>query len=227
MHLARVRHVNTIQLLTTAGLAATTAISGCNYCGADEQHAVNFGTGIDGLTVVRDGATRRIEVSGRASSPPIQQSAFDFVFNTIEGSRTGEGIALTFGGPDPVTDETVALTLALPVSLRNGDQYPVGTTFTIDVTLDGDPRGLGPHDLQQPNQAEAAFTIAKYTFPPPTFTVNFRAVTSTGTVRVTDRDDGRLELTLNLSFVDANGKTALVTGTTQVSTEKVTPPCIS
>jgi hypothetical protein len=216
-----------IRLLTAGGLAATTAISGCNYCGADEQHAVNIGTVIDGLTVVRDGTTRSIAVSGRATSPPVQRSAFDFVFSTIEGSRTGEGIALTFGGPDPVTDETVALTLALPVSLRNGDQYPVGTTFTIDVTIDGDPRGFGPHDLQQPNQAEAAFTIAKYTFPPPTFTVNFRAVTSTGTVRVTDRDDGRLELTLNLNFVDANGKTALVTGRTQVTTEKVTPPCIS
>lgn len=219
--------MNTIRLWTAVGLVATTALSGCNYCGADEQHAVNFGAGTAGLTVVRDGATRRIDVVGRLTSPPAEGSKFDFVFNTIDGSRTGEGIALTFSGPDPVTDETVALTLALPVSLRNSDEYPVGSTFTIDVTLDGDPRSYGPHDLQQSSQAEAAFTVAKYTFPPPTFTVNFRAVTSTGTVRVTDRDDGRVELSLNLSFVDANGKTSVVTGQVQVSTERYTPPCLS
>ena len=66
------------------GFAATIAISGCNYCGADEQHSVSVGSaGGEGLTVVRDGATRRIEVTGRATSPPIERSAFDFVFNTI------------------------------------------------------------------------------------------------------------------------------------------------
>jgi hypothetical protein len=208
-------------------IVTTAALSGCNYCGADEQHAVNLGAGLEGLTVVRDGVTRKIDVVSRLTSPPAEGSKFDFVFNTIEGSSTGEGIALTISGPDPVTDETIALTLALPVSLRQGDQYSIGATFTIDVSLDGDPRSYGPHDLQQSNQAEAAFTVAKYTFPPPTFTVNFRAVTSTGTVRVTDRDDGQVELSLNLSFVDVNGKTSLVTGSVQVSTEKYTPPCLS
>ena len=220
--------MNTSGLLGAAGLAATIAISGCNYCGADEQHAVNFGTaGGEGLTIVRDGATREIDIVSRLTSPPAEGSKFDFVFNTIDGSTGGEGIALAFSGPDPVTDETVALTLALPVSLREGDQYPVGATFTIDVTLDGDPRSYGPYDLKQSNQAEAAFTVAKYTFPPPTFTVNFRAVTSTGTVRVTQRDDERVVLSLNLTFVDANGNTSVVTGLVQVSTERYTPPCLS
>ena len=220
--------MNTSRLIGALGFAATIAISGCNYCGADEQHSISVGsTGGEGLTVVRDGATRKIDVVSSLSSPPAERSRFDFVFNTIEGSRSGEGIALTFSGPDPVTDEGIAVTVALPVSLGDGDLYPVGSTFTIDPGLDSDPRSYGPHDLKQSNQAEAAFLISKYSFPPPTFAVNFRAVTSTGTVRVTDRENGRVELTLNLNFTDANSKTALVTGRVQVVTQKYTPPCIS
>ena len=209
------------------GLATTLAMNACNYCGAEEEHAITISAGLEGVNVVRDGTTRRIEVVNHATSPPTNASSFDFVFNALEGSRTGEGIALSFGGNDPVTDEIVALTMALPVSLRRGDEYPVGSTFTVEVGLDPDPREFGQYDLKQSNQAEVAFTIAKYTFPPPTFTVNFRAVTSTGTIRVTDRDDGRVELLLNLSFTDANGKKALVTGRVQAVTEKRTPPCIS
>jgi hypothetical protein len=221
--------MNARRVLSAAlGAAAIVAMSGCSsLCGAREQRAVTLGAGITGLTVVRDGTTRRVEVVTRLTEPLTNPSTFDFVFNTIEGSRSGEGVALSLSGNDPVSDELVALTLALPVSLRSGDEYAVGSTFTIEVGLDSDPRSWGPHDLKQSNQAEAAFTIAKYSFPPPTFTVNFRAVTSTGTIRVTDRDDGSVEFTLNLSFTDANGKTTLVTGNVQGVTERYTPPCIS
>ena len=219
--------MNHSRLLGAAGLAATLAISGCNFCGADEQHAVSVGAGPGGLTIMRDGATRQIDVVSRLTSPPADASKFDFVFNTIDGSRSGEGIALTFSGPDPVTDEGIVVTIALPVSLRRGDEYIVGSTFTIDPGLDTDPRSYGPHDLQQSNRAEAAFLISKYSFPPPSFAVNFRAVTSSGTVRVTDREDGRVELSLNLIFTDASGKTSLVSGRVQVVTERYTPPCLS
>jgi hypothetical protein len=55
--------------------------------------------------------------------------------------------------------------------------------------------------------------------------VNFRAVTSSGTIGVTGRENGRAELSLNLSFADATGKTALVEGRVQAVTERFTIAC--
>ena len=130
-------------LSAVLGIATIVAMNGCSsLCGAREQRAVTLGAGIDGLTVVRDGTTRRIEVVTRLTEPLTNPSTFDFVFNTIEGSRSGEGVALSLSGNDPVSDELVALTLAWPVSLRRGDEYALGSTFTIEVGLDwndGDP----------------------------------------------------------------------------------------
>jgi hypothetical protein len=215
--------MNTTRLSAVLALATTAGITGC--CGAEEQHAVTV-SAPGFLSVTRDGVTRQIESVFRITDPPTPPATFDFIFNTLEGSTSGEGIALTVGGNDPVSDELVSLTLALPVTLRSGDQYPVGATFSTDPGVN-DARLIGQYDLQQPNQAEAAFTISTYTFPPGVYNATFRATTSTGTIRVTQRERGRVELTLNLSFTDAAGKTVTVTGPMQAVTESVTPPCYS
>ena len=199
------------------------AATGC-LCGADEERAVTISSS-DSLTVTRDGVTRKIGVVYRLTAPPASLSTFEFVFNTIEGSTSGDGIVLSLSGNDPVSDELVILAVALPVSLRRGEEYPVGATFTVDAGIDPDPRSTGPYALRQPNRAEAALTIASYSFPPPQFTTRFRAVTSSGTVRVTARERGRVELSLNLSLVDAAGRTTTVTGRAQANSERYTPPC--
>jgi hypothetical protein len=209
--------------LPVVGLAATLAMSGC-LCGADEQRAVTVSSP-DSLTVVGDGATRRIEVVTRLTEPEVSRSTFDFVFNTVERSAGGEGIALSLSGTDPASNELVVLVLALPVSLQRGEAYPVGATFAVEPGVSSDPRLWGPHDLRQPAQAEVAFTVAAYSFPPPQYTVRFRAVTSTGTIRVTQRQRGWVELSLDLSLADATGRARTVTGRVQANSERYTPPC--
>ena len=209
--------------LALAAAITTISTTGC-LCGADEQHAVTFSSA-DSLTVTRDGVARKIGVVNRLTAPPVSPSSFEVVFNTVEGSTSGDGVVLTLSGNDPVSDELVILALALPVSLRSGEEYPVGATFTVDAGLDTDPRATGAYDLRQSNRAEVAFTVASYSFPPPQFTTHFRAATSTGTVRVTRRERGRIELSLDLRLVDAAGRASTVTGRAQATSERYTPPC--
>ena len=198
-------------------------MTGC-LCGADEERAVTI-SAPDSLSVVRDGAARKIDVVTRVTEPEVSPQTFDFVFNTIEGPPQGEGVVLGLSGTDPTSNELVILALALPVSLRRGDEYQVGGTFTVEPGLMSDPRLWGAYDLQQPDRAELAFTVATYSFPPPQHTVNFRAATSTGTIRVTQRQRGWVELSVDLSLVDATDKTTTVTGRVQASSERFTPPC--
>ena len=216
--------MQTTRWLGAFAFATTIAITGC--CGAEEERAVTVWAP-DSLTVIGDGVTRRIASVIRLTEPPASPSTFQFVYNTIEGSTSGEGIALSLSGNDPVSDELVIFTLALPVSLRKGDEYSVGATFTVEPGFTSDPRMWGPHDLQQSTQAEVAFTVATYTFPPGVFNTTFVAETSTGTIRVTERERGRVELLVDLSFADANGKTTTVIGRVHASTEKITRPCFS
>lgn len=224
MHLAISQCMNTARKLVSAlALATTVATTGC-LCGADEERAVTV-SAPDSLTVVRDGASRRIEIVTRVTEPEVSPQTFDFVYNTLEERAQGEGIVLGLSGTDPTSNELVILALALPVSLRRGDEYAVGATFSVDPGLTADPRLWGAYDLQQSDRAEVAFTVATYSFPPPQYTVNFRAATSTGTIRVTQRQRGSVELSLNLSLVDATGKTTTVTGRVQANSERFTPPC--
>jgi len=166
---------------------------------------------------------RRVLVETRLTSNQLSSSAFEVVVNALEGSRDGEGVALSFSGFDSITNEYVSFTLALPVSLQQGDEYPVDGTFTVDLGVP-DARMWGSHDLQTSNHADVAFAIATYTFPP-AYSVNFRAVSSSGTIRVTERERGRVALSLNLNFADATGKTKSVTGVVRVNLETIQPRC--
>jgi hypothetical protein len=215
--------MNTTRWPAAFGIAATIAISAC--CGAEEEHAISISTGQDALTVTRDGVSRKIESAARATVPPTSPPTFQFVFNTLEGNTVGDGIALSVTGNDPVTDEVVTVALALPMSLREGDQYAVGATYTIEPGVENDPGLFGAYDLQQPNQAEGSFTVSTYTFPPGRYDATFRAVSTTGTVTVAERERGRVSLALNLTFTDEAGRTATVTGRMNAVTERFTPPC--
>ena len=72
---------------------------------------------------------------------------------------------------------------------------------------------------------QRARDVATYSFPPPVYTPNFRAVTSTGTIRVVGRTQGHAQLDLNLSFTDANGTVRTVSGDAQANTEKSAALC--
>jgi hypothetical protein len=173
-----------------------------------------------------DIATRQIQfVTYRLTEPPATHDVFQFVFNTLEGSTNGEGVALTLQGTDAITQEVVTIVLALPVSLREGDEYAIGATFSVDVGSTAETRLWGAHDLAQSAKADVAFVVSTYTFPPPVYTPNFRAVTSTGTIRVADRTRGHAQLDLNLSFTDATGSVRTVTGDAQANTEKFAALC--
>ncbi|MFL5555535.1 MAG: hypothetical protein ACJ78D_07040 [Gemmatimonadaceae bacterium] len=215
--------MKTTRLLTVLGFATTLAINGC--CGNKEQHAVTISTGTDALTVTRDGVARKVASVVRATTPPTSPPTFEFVYNTLQGNTIGDGIALSVSGDDPVTGELVTLSLALPMSLQLGEQYTVGATYTVEPGVPNAPGVFGAYDLNQPNQAESAFSVSTYTFPPGVYNTSFSAVASSGTIQVVERERGRLGLSLNLTFTDAGGKTVTVTGRVQAVTERFIPPC--
>ena len=204
-----------MKCLSALVIAATIATTGCDYCGP-EQHAIT--TSANTLMLGGGIATRQIQyVTYRLTEPPATHDQFQFLFNTLEGSTNGEGVAFTLKGTEAITQEVVWLVLALPVSLRQGDEYPVGATFSIDVNSPAQPGFWGAHDLAESNKADVAFVVSTYTFPPPVFTPNFTAVSTTGTIRVVNRTKGYVQLDLNLSFTDANGNVRTVTGDGQAN----------
>lgn len=212
-----------MKLLSAFLAAATIASSGCSFCGP-EQHAITTSAGT--LTLGGDIPTRQIQyVTYRLTEPPASHDAFQFVFNTLEGFANGEGVALTLSGTDAVTQEIVTIVLALPVALRQGDEYAVGSTFSVEVGSNAETRLWGAHDLVDSHKADVAFVVATYSFPPPVYTPNFRAVSTTGTVRVVDRSSGHAQLALNLSFTDAAGSVRTVTGDARADTEKRAALC--
>jgi hypothetical protein len=203
--------------------AATIANTGCGVCGP-EQHAIT--TGSSGLSMGGGVANRTIQyVTYRLTEPPARHEDFQFLFNTLEGSTNGEGVAFTLSGTDAVTQEVVWVVLALPVALRQGDQYSVGSTFSIDVGSPAQTGFWGAHDLAQSNKADVAFVVSTYSFPPAVYTPSFTAVSSTGTIRVLNRTHGNVQLDLDLTFTDANGNVRTLTGPAEANAESFAALC--
>jgi hypothetical protein len=202
-------------------LAATSLNTGCSACGP-EQHAIT--TGSSGLSMGGGVANRTIQyVTYHLTEPPASHNDFHFLFDALEGSTNGEGVAFTLRGQDAITQEYVWSVLALPVSLRQGDVYSVGSTFSIDVGSPAQAGFWGAHDLAQPTKADVAFVVSTYSSPG--YTPTFTAVASTGTIRVVDRSPGQVQLDLDLSFTDANGGVRTLTGPAQASAEKSAALC--
>jgi len=211
-------------LLSAFVLATTTANSGCSGCGP-EQHAITT-TSPNNFTLGTPSMSRQVQyVNRRLTEPPATHEQFQFIFNTLEGSTNGEGVAITWSGTDAGTQEIVTLVLGLPVTLREGDNYTIGSTFSADPGTTSEAGLWGAHDLQDPNKADVAFVISTYSFPPPLYTPNFRAVTTTGTVHVVSRSSGHVELAVDLSFTDASGNTRTLTGNAQADNDKFAALC--
>jgi len=209
----------TFPVLTLIATLAT----GC-ICGAKEKNVVISSP--SGLTLRADEVGRPLRVPvTRLTQFHITEPAFNFLFDALEGSTRGEGVAFGIMGTDTMTNEDVVISLALPVSMRPGDVYTVGATYMVEATLNTDIRSWGEHDLVLSMKADVGFTTAVYNFPSPTYTPSFRAATTTGTIRVVSRTDGRVELALNLTFTDATGGTRLVTGVVVANTEIVNVGC--
>jgi hypothetical protein len=204
-------------------VAATIGSSGCSYCGP-EQHAIT--TSANSLRMGDGIAARQLQyVTYRLTQPPASPDVFEFVFNTLEGATNGEGVALTLSGTDPLTQDIVTIVLALPVSLRQGDAYSVGSTFSVEVGSTTETKLWGAHDLAQPDQADVAFVVSTYTFPPPVYTPNYRAVSSTGTISVVGRTEGHVQLQLDLLFTNANGIIRTLAGDARADTDKFAALC--
>lgn len=222
MYLAHCRPMNTRQLC--AASSALVAALSMNACCGGEQHDVAI-SAPDLFTVNVGNNTLLMYSNTHLTTPPLNPSTLDFVFNTLEGSTSGEGVTLTLRGSEATSNQAMMLSLALPVALRTGDVYNVGGTFTNDPGLAGDAAAYGPYDLAQPNQAEVGFNVSTYTFPPAEYDVNYRATSSSGTVRVTQHTRGQLELMVDLSFVDATGKPATLTGRVLAIAERFDASC--
>lgn len=209
--------------MSTARLVSTfaTALAMTACCGG-EDHAVTL-SAPGGFTVSRAGVDRQVLAVMHYTQPPTPASALEFVYNAIEGSTSGKGIALSLSGSDATNHDQFILALALPVTMRVGDIYLVDKTFSVDPI--DDQNLFGPYDLQQSNRVDAALTVATYNFPPATYDVTYRAVTSTGTVRVTERDPGRIMLEFELDFADAAGNTINVAGRLQADSESIQRSC--
>ena len=210
--------------LVAFAIVAANAATGCNACGP-EQHAITA-TAPNNLTVGGDFGSRQVQyVTRRLTEPPATHEAFQFLFSTLDGLTNGDGVAFTLAGTDAETQEVVTVVLALPVALRQGDTYPVGSTFNIDVGTPGEAGFWGAHDLQQSGKADVAFVIATYSFPPAAYTPTFTAATSSGTIQVIDRSPGHLQVHLDLSFTDANGNVRTLTGDGRADNERFAALC--
>jgi len=211
------------RLQTALALITTLVATGC-ICGTKEQNVVISSP--NGLILRADGVGRPLRVPvTRLTRFHITSTAFDFLYDALQGSTRGEGVAFGVMGTDTMTEDDVVVSLALPIAMRPGDVYTIGSTYMVEATLNTDIRSWGEHDLAQPTKADVAFTTAVYDFPPPTYTPNFRAVATTGTVRVVARTPGRVELALDLVFTDAAGQTRTLTGNVVANTEVVNVGC--
>ena len=222
MYLANELAMNIRQLSSPAwGVLTAIAISGC--CGG-EAHQIRIAAP-DLFTVQVGNNTLLMYSNTSLSSPPVSSSKLEFIFSTLGGSTGGEGIVLPVRGHEATTPQAMMLSVALPVALRVGDVYTVSRTFTNDPTV-GDDVSSGPYNLVQSNQAEVAFNISNSTFPPPSpDPVTYRATTTTGSIRVTNRQRDQVELMLDLDFTDANGIPASVTGRLVASNERTSGQC--
>jgi hypothetical protein len=208
-------------------LALSIPLSACNYCGAEEQLAVNA-SAIDSLTFVVGGRTTRLQVQGRITDREIDRTQFHALFDPLEG-RSGSAPAIVFslGERDPATGELFTLTLAIPATLQRGARYTVGEAFTVPVGLSTDPGAFGGRAVRVPGQAEVAFSTSLYSFPPPTHTMTFVATRASGTIEVVARRSESVELLLSLQLTNENGRTATIAGRVQANSESNTPACIS
>lgn len=200
--------------------AAALAMNAC--CGA-EQHSIRI-SAPDLLTVQVANNTLLFYSNTSLTSPPLDPSDLEFVFNTLEGRTGGEGIMISYRGSEATSNQALMLSLALPVALQNGAVYTVGRAFSNSPD-EIDANAHGPYDLVDPGKAEVALSVATYTFPPVQYDVNYRATTASGTVRITNRSSASVELNLDLSFTDATGRTATVVGRVQAAAERTKASC--
>jgi hypothetical protein len=211
---------------TIVAAAVCVFCSACNFCGADEQHALTVST-VDSLTITRAGNTARLQLGARLMDNQINRATFDSVFDAVDrGLSANRSVILSLTGDDPATGETVSISFVVPSDLRRGAQYPVTSTFNVEPGFSTDP-GLWGTRGANGNNAAFAFTTSTYSFPPAHFTINYRAATSSGTITVTNRSTGYVEFALAIQFTDATGRPGSVTGRIQATTERTTPPCFS
>lgn len=204
---------------STWSVLAAVALNGC--CGP-EQRSVHI-LAPDQVTVQLNNHTLFFYSNTSLTSPPVSSSKLDFIFNTLGGSTSGEGVMLTFRGSEATSPQAMMLTLAVPVALHNGDVYTVGGTFANDPNV-GDDATLGQYNLAQSNQAEVGFNVSNSNFPNP-YEVTYRAATTTGTIRVTSRASDQVELTLDLHLTDTNGVVATVAGRVQAINQRRSASC--
>lgn len=214
--------------ITTSFIAALSfAVSACNFCGADEERAVTISSP-DSLAITLDAQTRWHQFVTRVADAQINASDFDAVFDALEREgSSNRAVVVTLSGAGATPADLITIVLALPADMERGDRYTIGSVFTAQPGLSTDPGMWGTRTLISGNTAEIGFTKSTYTFPPATHTINFRALTATGTIDVVSRSNGHVELDLAIQLKDAEGKNASLSGRVQGSTERYTPPCFS
>ena len=210
--------------------AAPLLLAGCNaarlVCGAAEQRAVTVNTD-PALAYTRADALAPapLQLIARVTEQEAGSGGFAELFAVVDdGASIGRGVMLPLGGRDSTTGESIALTLVLPTPLRAGTTFSVWRAFELPL---GDlPRGaMAPRALADPSRAEIAFRTGTYHFPPAEWRTTFLATVASGTVRVRDRHDRGVSLTLDLVVTDAAGRTVRLTGPVGVFAERYTPPC--
>ncbi|HUP89367.1 MAG TPA: hypothetical protein VM100_08455 [Longimicrobiales bacterium] len=207
-------------------MIASASSSACNFCGAEEQRAINVGV-YDSITVTRAGQTSRLQLGARVGDTEITRPTFDSVFTAVDkGLNANRSVILSLGGTDPATGEIVLASFILPSDLRKGAQYTVTSTFNIEPGFSTTPLSWGTRGANGSN-AVLGFTTSTYTFPPANFTINYRATSASGTITVTNRGSGFVELQLAIQFTDASGRPGSMTGRIQATAERYTPPCFS
>ena len=203
------------------------SVTGCNYCGADEDLAIGIST-MDSLSIVVGSQAIRLSTNSRVGQTEIDRATFLYLYDAIEDRKSPPARTLVLplsGYVEPNRNELFVMGFALPEDLTRGDVYTVDGTFNVEAGLSTDPGLWMTRPLADANKAQVGFTRATYSFPPGMFTVTYRATSASGAVRVTQRGDAWAELDLDLRLSDAAGVASTIRGRLQVTTSRYTPPC--
>jgi hypothetical protein len=204
-------------------LSLAVLLGGC--CKAPEEYAVSVSS-VHDLTFAWSDRTVVLHMGGRISEAELFAAGFQPMYEVIRGrAGNAEAVVITLAEIEPVTNETVSLTLALPAALARGARYEVRGVFGGSMLWRDVRQAWGTRKLQQGDGAEVAFSTSAYTFPPGTHTATFVATQADGTVDIVERGTGWFHAVVALRLMDADGRVVNVSGKVQAQAESYRPPC--
>lgn len=213
---------------TAAVLALAGSLSGCGL-GCEDVNRIQATTA-PGFSVTQVGATGTTGALLYSRADYTQKETgslpdFDEVFAVLaRNSGDGRSLQFTLTGYETPPGDRIVLVLSIPTRAQQGDRLRVTGAFAPPGPWQDDwtfRRAVAPGDT------EIGFARTRATIPNPpyNYAAIYTATRATGTVDVTGRDRGRLDLRVDLTAVDETGRGYRIAGTVGVKAAKEGEAC--